>query len=47
MDEQTQSVLERLEILFRKEDDEGNYVRANTVGLAIDEIKRLAAPPKQ
>ena len=38
----TLEILERLEILWRKLEDEGMYVRANTVGLAIDEIKRLA-----
>lgn len=37
----TEQVLERLEILWRKLDDEGSYVSANTVALAIDEIKRL------
>lgn len=37
----TQNVLERLEILWRKLEDEGRYVSANTVSLAIDEIKRL------
>ena len=36
-------VLERLEILWRKLEDEGLYVRANTVFLAIEEIKRLSA----
>lgn len=34
-------VLSRLEILWRKLEDEGLYVRANTVALAIEEIKRL------
>ena len=38
----TRDVLARLEILWRKLDDEGMHVRANTVALAIDEIKRLA-----
>lgn len=37
----TAEVLERLEILWRKLEDEGLYVRANTVGLAIEEIKKL------
>lgn len=37
----TIEILERLEILWRKLEDEGMYVRANTVGLAIEEIKRL------
>ncbi|WP_181168651.1 MULTISPECIES: hypothetical protein [unclassified Mesorhizobium] len=37
----TDEVLARLEILWRKLEDEGWYVKANTVGLAIDEIKRL------
>lgn len=35
----TQEVLERLEILWRKLEDEGRYVSANTVSLAIDQIK--------
>lgn len=35
------NILERLEILWRKLDDEGRYVSANTVSVAIDEIKRL------
>ena len=34
-------ILMRLEILWRKLEDEGLYVRANTVALAIEEIKRL------
>lgn len=38
----TDEVLDRLEILWRKLEDEGMYVRANTVALAIDEIKRLS-----
>ena len=38
----TDEVLQRLEILWRKLEDEGMYVRANTVALAIDEIKRLS-----
>jgi hypothetical protein len=37
----TDQILERLEILRRKLEDEGLYVRANTVALAIEEIKRL------
>lgn len=37
----TDEVLERLQILWRKLEDEGLYVRANTVALAIEEIKRL------
>lgn len=37
----TQEVLERLEILWRKLEDEGRYVSANTVSLAIDKIKQL------
>lgn len=36
----TDEVLARLEILWRKLEDEGMYVRANTVALAIEEIKR-------
>lgn len=39
----TAQVLERLEILWRKLEDEGRYVSANTISLAIDEIKRLAS----
>ena len=31
-------LLERLEVLYRKLDDEGHYVSANTVALAIDRI---------
>jgi hypothetical protein len=38
----TQNVIGRLEILWRKLEDEGRYVSANTVSLAIEEIKRLA-----
>jgi hypothetical protein len=34
-------VLDRLEILWRKLEDEGMYVQANTVYLAIEEIKAL------
>jgi hypothetical protein len=37
----TEEVLARLKILWRKLEDEGLYVRANTVILAIEEIKRL------
>lgn len=37
----TDDILARLEILWRKLEDEGAYVRANTVALAIEEIKRL------
>jgi hypothetical protein len=37
----TDEVLARLEILWRKLDEEGMYVRADTVALAIDEIKKL------
>jgi hypothetical protein len=37
----TAQILERLEILWRKMEDEGAYVSANTVTLAIEEIKRL------
>lgn len=39
----TEQIIERLEILWRKLEDEGMYVRANTVALAIEEIKRLKA----
>lgn len=38
----TDEVLTRLETLWRKLDDEGWHVRANTVSLAIEEIKRLS-----
>ena len=37
----TAEILDRLQILWRKLEDEGLYVRANTVALAIEEIKRL------
>lgn len=37
----TSNIIERLEILWRKLEDEGFYVSANTVALAIEEIKRL------
>lgn len=37
----TQKILDRLEILRRKLEEEGSYVRANTVTLAIEEITRL------
>jgi hypothetical protein len=37
----TDEVLKRLEILHRKLDAEGMYVRANTVWLAIEEITRM------
>jgi hypothetical protein len=37
----TAEVLARLDVLWRKLEDEGLYVRANTVALAIEEIKRL------
>jgi hypothetical protein len=37
----SEEVLKRLEILRRKLEDEGLYVRANTVFHAIEEIKRL------
>ena len=37
----SEEVLGRLGILWRKLEDEGRYVSANTVSLAIDEIKRL------
>ena len=36
-------IIERLETLWRKLDDEGMYVSANTVSLAIDRIKQLTA----
>lgn len=37
----TDDVLARLEILWRKLEGDGWYVNANTVALAIDEIRRL------
>lgn len=37
----TEQIIERLEILWRKLEDEGHYVSANTVSLAVDEIKQL------
>lgn len=37
----TAEILERLEILRRKLEAEGLYVRENTVVLAIEEIERL------
>ena len=36
-----QDVLDRLENLYRKLDEEGWHVKANTVSLAADEIKKL------
>lgn len=42
----TAKILERLEILWRYLEDEGLYVKANTVGLSIDEIKRLVQKQK-
>lgn len=36
-----QDILSRLSVLYRKLDEDGMYVQANTVSLAIDEIKRL------
>ena len=36
----SEQIIERLEILWRKLEDEGRYVSANTVSLAIDDIKR-------
>lgn len=38
----TEEILARLEVLWHKLEDEGLYVRANTISLAIDEIKRLS-----
>ena len=35
----TAQLIERLEILWRKLEDEGAYVRANTVALAIDALR--------
>lgn len=35
-----EQIIARLEILWRKLDDEGRYVSANTVSLAIDQIQR-------
>lgn len=40
-------VLERLEILWHKLENEGQYVKANTVGLAIDEIVKLRSQIKE
>jgi hypothetical protein len=37
----TEEVLARLRILQKKLEDEGLYVQANTVWLAIEEIERL------
>lgn len=37
----TDQIIARLEVLLRKLEDEGMYVGANTVALAIAEIKRL------
>jgi hypothetical protein len=37
----TEEILARLEILYRKLNEEGAYVSANTVSLVIDEIIRL------
>lgn len=37
----TDEIIVRLGVLYRKLDDEGMHVRANTVWLAIEEIKRL------
>jgi hypothetical protein len=37
----TDEIIERLEVLWQKLEDEGRYVSANTVSLAINEIKRL------
>ncbi|ABF71351.1 p105 [Rhizobium phage 16-3] len=39
----TKDVLARLEVLWRKLEDEGMYVGSNTVALAIEEIKKLAS----
>ena len=39
----TAQIIERLEILWRKLEGEGMYVSANTVELAIGEIKRPKA----
>ena len=40
-------LLERLEILWHKLENEGHYVKANTVGLAIDEIVKLHTQVKE
>lgn len=42
----TDEILARLEVLWRNLEGEGLYVRANTVALAIDEIKRLREASK-
>jgi hypothetical protein len=34
-------IIERLETLWLKLDEEGLYVSANTIGLAIDRLKQL------
>lgn len=38
----TAEILARLEVLYNKLESEGWYVKANTVWLAIEEIKRLS-----
>lgn len=38
----TDEIIVRLGILYRVLDEEGSYVRANTVWLAIEEIKRMS-----
>ena len=43
----TQDVVDRLQILWHKLESEGMYVKANTVGLAIDEINQLRALLKE
>lgn len=37
----TAQIIGRLEILWRKLEDEGHYVSANTVALAIDALKAI------
>lgn len=36
-----EQIIERLEVLWRKLEDEGRYVSANTVELAIERFKEL------
>lgn len=47
MNEAPDEVLDRLRVLHKKLEDEGMYVRANTVWLAIEEISRLRSPPDE
>jgi hypothetical protein len=38
----TAEIIERLDVLWRKLEDEGLYVRANTVQLAIERLQDLS-----